>query len=157
MPLRQYFNKDNFVIEKVSEKNLHEVLPLIRGYQEFYKAAEISDSKNKNFFSQFGENNPSGCQFLYRYNNKVVGFTTVYFTFSSTIAEKVGILNDLYTIPAMRGKGIGRKLIEHSQDFAKKNGAVRLQWITAPDNAQAQKLYDSMETNKSSWLLYSLK
>ena len=145
------------MIENVSEKNLDELLPLIRGYQEFYKVKEISDARNKIFFSQFGESNPLGCQFLFRQNNKVVGFATVYFTFSSTLAAKVGVLNDLYTIPTMRGKGIGRKLIKHCHEYAKKNEAVRLQWITAPDNEQAQKLYDSMETNKSSWLLYTFK
>jgi GNAT superfamily N-acetyltransferase len=145
------------VIENVKDNNLDELLPLIRGYQEFYKVKDISDARNKNFFSQFGESNPSGCQFLFRQNNDVVGFATVYFTFSSTLAAKVGVLNDLYTIPAMRGKGIGRKLIEHCHEYAKKNGAVRLQWITAPDNQQAQTLYDSMETNNSSWLLYTLK
>ncbi|MGV7221598.1 MAG: GNAT family N-acetyltransferase [Nitrospinales bacterium] len=144
------------MIENVSEKNLDELLPLIRDYQEFYKVADISDSRNKSFFSQFGESNPLGCQFLFRQDNDVVGFATVYFTFSSTIAAKVGVLNDLYTIPTMRGKGIGRKLIEHCHEYAKKNGAVRLQWITAPDNEQAQSLYDSIETNKSPWLLYNI-
>jgi ribosomal protein S18 acetylase RimI-like enzyme len=145
------------VIEVVSEKNLHEVLPLIRQYQEFYKAADISDSRNKKFFSQFGENNPSGCQFLYRQNDSVVGFATVYFTYSSTMAAKVAVLNDLFTVPEMRSNGIGRELIEHCLNFATEKGATRLQWLTAPDNKQAQSLYESMETGKSTWLLYTYK
>ena len=145
------------MIEFVSKENLNEILPLIRKYQEFYKVPDISDSRNNEFFSQFGENNPSGCQFLYRLNNCVAGFATMYFTYSSTLAAKVGVLNDLYTIPEMRGKGIGRKLIEYCSEYAEKNGAIRLQWITAPDNEQAQALYSSMETNKSSWLLYTIK
>ena len=145
------------MIEIVSEKNLHEVLPLIRLYQEFYKVAEISDSRNQEFFSQFGENNPSGCQFLYRQNSSVVGFATVYFTHSSTLPAKVAILNDLFTVPEMRGKGIGRKLIEHCRNYAEESGAARLQWITAPDNKQAQSLYESMETGKSMWVLYTYK
>ena len=52
------------MIEIVSKNNIDEVLPLIRAYQEFYNVAEISDSKNKEFFSQFGESNPAGCQFV---------------------------------------------------------------------------------------------
>lgn len=143
------------MIEIVSEENLNEVLPLIRQYQEFYKVADISDSRNKEFFSQFGENNPSGCQFLYRQGNSVVGFATVYFTHSSTLPAKVAVLNDLFTIPEMRGNGIGRKLIEHCRNYAEENGAARLQWITASDNKQAQSLYESMGTNKSAWFLYT--
>lgn len=143
------------MIEAVSKNNLAEVLPLIREYQEFYKVAEISDKKNSEFFSQFGESNPAGCQFLYRESGKVIGFATVYFSFTSTIAAKVAVLNDLYTLPNRRGKGVGRQLIEHCRSYAAKNGAGRLQWVTAPENEQAQKLYDSMNTGKSTWHFYT--
>ena len=143
------------MIEVVSRNNLDEVLPLIRNYQEFYKVANISDSKNKEFFSQFGENNPVGCQFIFRENFKAVGFATVYFTYTSTIAAKVAVLSDLYASPEVRGRGIGKKLIEHCREFASFNGASRLQWVTAPDNKQAQKLYDSLDTSKSKWLFYT--
>jgi len=143
------------MIEFVSNKNIDEVLPLIRKYQEFYKVADISDSKNKEFFSQFGETSSSGCQFIFRNNSKAVGFATVFFTYSSTLAVKVAVLNDLYTLPEMRGKGIGKQLVEHCRAFAKSNGASRLQWVTAPDNEQAQKLYDSLNTGKSSWYFYT--
>ena len=143
------------MIEVVTENNIDEVLPLIRAYQEFYCVAEISDSKNREFFSQFGEENPMGCQFIYRDNGAVVGFATVYFTYTSTIAAKVAVLNDLYTVSTSRGTGIGRKLVEHCHKYAASNGAARLQWVTALDNHQAQKLYDSMNTNKSTWHFYT--
>ena len=143
------------MIEAVSKNNLAEVLPLIRAYQEFYKVAEISDDRNSEFFAQFGEGNPGGCQFIYRENGAAIGFATVYFSFTSTIAAKVAVLNDLYTLPSYRGKGIGRKLIEHCRRFAAENGAARLQWVTAPDNVQAQKLYESLNTGKSTWLFYT--
>ena len=143
------------MIETVCKSNLDELLPLFRNYQEFYKAADICDIKNKKFLSQFGSNNPAGCQFLYRDKNKVIGFATVYFSFASTTAVKVAILNDLYIIPNMRGKGIGKKLIEHCKKFAEKNNAARLQWVTAEDNIKAQKLYDSLNVTKSHWLHYA--
>ena len=143
------------MIEFVSKENINEVLPLIRQYQAFYNVTDISDSKNKTFFLQFGKTSPSGCQFLFRNSSKVVGFATVYFTYTSTLVTKVAVLNDLYTLPEMRGKGVGKQLVEHCREFAKTNGAARLQWVTAPDNEQAQKLYDSLTTHKSSWLFYA--
>jgi ribosomal protein S18 acetylase RimI-like enzyme len=143
------------MIEVVSKSNLFEVLPLIRAYQEFYNVAEISDDRNSDFFSQFGESNPAGCQFIYRESGKAIGFATVYFSFTSTLAAKVAVLNDLYTLPNSRGKGVGRRLIEHCRNYAANNGAARLQWVTAPENEQAQKLYDSMNTGKSTWLFYT--
>ena len=87
------------MIEAVNNENLAEVLPLIRDYQAFYQVANISDEKNKRFFSQFGLSQSSGCQFLFREAGAVVGFATVYFCYTSTITEKVAVLNDLFTLP----------------------------------------------------------
>lgn len=143
------------MIEVVSKNNLAEVLPLIRAYQEFYKVSDICDDRNREFFSQFGESNPTGCQFIYREAGNIVGFATIYFSFTSTITAKVAVLNDLYTVPEYRGKGIGRQLIGHCRDYSARHGAARLQWVTAPDNEQAQKLYDSLNTGKSTWDFYT--
>ncbi|MET0102780.1 MAG: GNAT family N-acetyltransferase [Sedimenticola sp.] len=144
------------MIEPVSDNNLEDVLPLIRLYQEFYKIDDIDDERNRNFFSQFNENGNEGCLFLFRNNEgKAVAFATVYFTYVSSIPAKVGVMNDLYTIPSHRGKGIGRKLINHCLQFVISKGAARLQWLTAEDNEQAKKLYDSLDTKKSSWNVYT--
>jgi GNAT superfamily N-acetyltransferase len=143
------------MIEPVSKDNIEQVLPLIRGYQAFYHAAEINDDKNRRFFCQFGLANPSGCQFLFRDGDKVVGFATVFFSYTSVIAEKVAIMNDLFTVPECRGRGVGRQLIEHCRQFAADNNAVRLQWVTATDNTTAQKLYDSLDTASRDWKFYT--
>jgi GNAT superfamily N-acetyltransferase len=144
------------MIEPVSEHNLEEVLPLIRLYQEFYNIADIDDKRNRSFFSQFNEHGNKGCLFLYRNSEgEAVAFATVYFTYVSSIPAKVGVMNDLYTIQSHRGKGIGKELINHCLQFAKSKGAVRLQWLTAEDNVQAQRLYDSLDTKQSSWKIYT--
>lgn len=144
------------MIEAVTDNNLAEVLPLIRRYQEFYNIVDIDDQRNKEFFSQFGEDKNGGCLFLYRNDQGMaVAFATVYFTFVSSIPDKVGVMNDLYTGPDYRGKGIGKCLINHCLEFALSKGAARLQWITAEDNVQAQRLYDSLSTRKSSWKVYT--
>ncbi len=144
------------MIEPVSKKNFEEALPLIRKYQEFYKVKVIDDARNREFFSQFSETGDDGCLFLFRDElGKPAAFATVYFTFVSSIPAKVGVMNDLYTAPSHRGKGIGKALIDHCLQFALGKGAARLQWLTAQDNEQAQKLYDSLDTKKSTWHVYT--
>ncbi|CAH0993059.1 hypothetical protein SIN8267_03198 [Sinobacterium norvegicum] len=143
------------MIEVVNANNIEQVLPLVRAYQQFYQVADICDDNNRAFFSQFGDTNPSGCQFLCRDGDKVVGFATVYFTFTSTLAKKVAVLNDLYTLEECRGKGVGRALIEHCRQFAGEAGAARLQWVTATDNTTAKKLYDSLDTASRDWTFYT--
>ncbi|MEI1279592.1 GNAT family N-acetyltransferase [Leptospira venezuelensis] len=142
-------------IETISQKNLEEVLPLIRKYQEFYKIESINDEKNRKFFSQFGEDNDLGCLFGYRKNNQIVGFATVYFSFASSIISKVAIMNDLFTLNEFRKQGIGESLIDHCAKYAKSRGAARLQWVTAPDNLNAQALYNRVGAKQSSWEFFT--
>ncbi|MFQ3323194.1 MAG: GNAT superfamily N-acetyltransferase [Pseudomonadales bacterium] len=142
-------------IEAVNENNLSELLPLMRQYQQFYQIVDICDERNRNFFAQFGLANPFGCQFLYCQDREVLGFATVYFTYTSTIAAKVAVMNDLFTLENARGKGIGRKLIEHCRQYAKDRGAARLQWITGEDNTAAQSLYDNLDTASRNWKFYT--
>ena len=144
------------MIEAVSNSNLEEVLPLIRKYQEFYNIADISDERNRAFFSQFGEDGSDGCLFIHRNEEgEAVAFATVYFSFVSSIPARVGVMNDLYTLPDCRGQGIGKGLINHCLAFALNKGAARLQWLTAEDNEAAQRVYDSLETKKSTWKVYT--
>jgi GNAT superfamily N-acetyltransferase len=149
------------MIEAVSPKNLEDILPLIADYQAFYQVSDLESDveKNRRFFGQFGEDNPVGCQFIYRSqecgSNRAIGFATLYFTYASTIAAKVAVLNDLYVQEECRGQGIARALIEHCRAYAARHSAVRLQWVTAPDNHKAQVLYDSLDVSKSTWHFYS--
>ena len=99
------------MIEFVSNGNLTEVLPLIRAYQEFYKVAEVSDSKNEKFFSQFSETSDIGCQFLFREAGKAVGFATVYFTFTSTIASKVAVLMIFIPVQSIGARKLAGSLL----------------------------------------------
>ncbi|HEX5362053.1 MAG TPA: GNAT family N-acetyltransferase [Fluviicoccus sp.] len=144
------------MIEAVTPLNIDEVLPLIRQYQEFYQVANISDENNRSFFSRFGPDDPFGCLFLFRGDDGMaIGFATVYFCFSSTAAAKVGIMNDLFTLPGHRSRGIGKALIVHCHDYVRRHGAIRLQWTTATDNHTAQRLYNALNTAHKPWLIYT--
>jgi len=143
------------MIEKVTSQNFSEVLPLIRMYQEFYNVAEIDDEKNKVYFSRFVKSQDDGVLFIVRENEQAAGFSTIYRGFSSTRAEEVAILNDLYISPKFRKKGYAKKLITAAIAEAKDKGFSRLQWLTARDNKEAQALYDAMGAQKSEWYFYA--
>jgi GNAT superfamily N-acetyltransferase len=142
------------MIEEVTHENIDEVLPLIRKYQEFYGGVTSNDEKNKAFFSQF-INNDKGVLHLYRCEGKVIGFSTIYNGFSSTRAETVAILNDLYVLHSYRGKGYAKELVNNALNVAKSKGYARLQWLTAQDNDKAQKLYNTLGAIKGSWFFYT--
>lgn len=64
-------------------------------------------------------------------------------------------LDDLFTIPTARGRGVGRALIAHATAVAAENGGGDLRWITAEDNHVARGLYDTLAT-RTSWVMYEL-
>ncbi len=57
-------------------------------------------------------------------------------------AEDVVYLQDLYADPSIRGKGVGRALIEAVYAAADKNGTPSVYWLTQDFNLQARHLYD---------------
>lgn len=56
--------------------------------------------------------------------------------------EGVIYLQDLYTAPEARGRGVARSLIEAVYADADARGAPRVYWLTQEDNKTARRLYD---------------
>ena len=70
-----------------------------------------------------------------------------------SVGETGIYLDDLFADPAARGRGVGAALIAQLQQIARDEGATVVRWITADDNATAQRLYDRVAT-KTRWLTY---
>ncbi len=62
-------------------------------------------------------------------------------------------LQDLYTLEAARGRGVGRALIEAVYARAAAAGAPRVYWQTHETNQVAMRLYDQV-ADKSGFLVY---
>lgn len=60
--------------------------------------------------------------------------------------EDVIYLQDLYADPRVRGKGVGRALIEAVYAEADRRGTPSVYWLTQDFNADARKLYDRVAT-----------
>jgi GNAT superfamily N-acetyltransferase len=73
----------------------------------------------------------------------IVGFTTYNLQNSTWSENGHCYLEDLFVDSTVRGKGVGRALIEHVKSYAIENKCSRLYWNTDEDNATARKLYDS--------------
>ena len=143
-------------ITAVSGDELPDVLPLIADYQRFYGVSDIDSARNHEFFTQFTGPNERGILHALRLDGTAVGFSTIYFSFSSALAKPVAVLNDIFIASAWRRRGYGRALIEHASEYARNAGYARLQWLTAQDNTSAQHLYDTFGAKKSAWYFYAL-
>ncbi|MFB4294168.1 N-acetyltransferase family protein [Nonomuraea sp. ATR24] len=57
-------------------------------------------------------------------------------------------LQDLFTAPAARGKGVARALIGAVREWAAEAGCGRLYWHTQDTNATARRLYDQVADHR---------
>jgi GNAT superfamily N-acetyltransferase len=57
-------------------------------------------------------------------------------------SEGIRYLRDLFTVPAARGRGVGRRLIEAVYQAAGARGTPHLYWLTQEHNAPGRALYD---------------
>lgn len=75
---------------------------------------------------------------------QLVGLAHYLFHRSMTKIEPVCYLSDLFTQPDLRGRGIGRELIEAVCARARAAGAARVYWQTHESNAAGRQLYDKV-------------
>jgi len=144
-------------IRAVSTDEFSEFEPLFVLYQEFYEVEDIDLDRNRAFFSRFVGGTSDGWLLGAFEDGEPVGFGCFYRHKSSLSATDIVLMNDLYVKEGIRGKGIGRKLIDAGVGLAREWGASHLSWATAPDNHTAQKLYDSTGAHKSTWLEYEIE
>ena len=142
-------------IERVDERLLETILPLIADYQVFYEQTPDT-ARNRAFFGRFTKENPLGVQFAaLDPDGAPLGFATLYVLPSSLSGADYCYLSDLFTVRAARGRGVARALLASGASWARARGLDQVDWLTARSNATAQRLYDRLTPHKSEWYYYS--
>ena len=117
-------------------------LVLWQGYLDFYKTVLSAEQSELTWQRILDSEFNMKCA-LALDDGVIVGFTT-YSLQNSTWSENGHCyLEDLFVDLTVRGKGVGRALIEYVKSYAIENKCSRLYWNTDEDNATARKLYDS--------------
>jgi len=143
-------------ISRVAEQDLAELLPLMRGYCDFYEVTPSDEELLALSRALIADPERDGVQLLARDGAEALGFATIYWSWATTIASRIGVMNDLYVAPAARGTGAAELLIHACDEECRRHGAAELTWQTAPDNERAQRVYDRVGAKRSQWVDYSL-
>ena len=143
-------------IARVGEGDLAELLPLLRAYCDFYEVSPPEDDLLALARALIADPEREGVQLLARLEGDAIGFATIYWSWATTIASRIGVMNDLYVAPEARGSGAADALIAACADECRQHGATELTWQTAKDNARAQRVYDRVGAKRSEWVDYSL-
>jgi GNAT superfamily N-acetyltransferase len=148
-------------ITTVGEDDLLDLLPLLRGYCEFYEVDPPNEQLLAMCRALIADPGREGVQLIARESGshppaRAIGFATIFWSWQTLDAGRIGVMNDLFVHPDARGTGVADALISACARRAKEHGARVLAWETALDNARAQKVYDRVGARPSRWLSYEL-
>ena len=145
------------LITRVGEDDLEELLPLMRGYCDFYGVSPSDDALLALSRALIADPQHEGLQLIARgADGRAVGFATLYWSWETLAAGRLGVMNDLFVAEAARGTGLADRLIAACRERCADHGAATLAWQTAKDNHRAQAVYDRIGGRRSEWLDYSL-
>jgi ribosomal protein S18 acetylase RimI-like enzyme len=142
-------------VAPLREEDLEAALPLISGYQRFYRVEHPDDERNRSFFRRFLSPGQDGLLLGAWRDGRLVGFATLYWTFSSTRAAEVALLNDIFVSEEDRGGGTGLALLEAAAEASRARGVAAMEWFTHVDNRPAQRLYERIPgIERDTWFGY---
>lgn len=146
----------DLAIRPATRQDYDRWLPLWEGYNAFYGRSgptalspEITRRTWSRFFDAY---EPMHC-LVAESGGQLLGLTHYLFHRSTITIEPSCYLQDLFTLEAARGKGVGRALIDEVYWQAKQAGSSRVYWLTHETNRAAMQLYDKM-ADRSGFVVY---
>ena len=144
-------------IRRVRPADLIDLLPLLRAYCDFYAVSPTDEALLSLTHALIADPECEGVQLLAREpDGRAVGFATIYWSWSTENAGRIGVMNDLFVDERARGRGLAERLIDACRAECSRRGARQLTWQTAPDNRRAQAVYERVGATREHWVDYWL-
>ena len=115
---------------------------LWRGYSDFYQVRLADEVTNRTWKRILDPDSQIMC-IVAEVDGQVYGFANCVVHENTWETQPVCYLEDLYVMPAARGKGVARALIEWLRNAMRAEGWARVYWVKKEDNAAARRLYDT--------------
>ena len=128
-----------FTFRLAESSDLDQLADLFDQYRQFYECPpDLSAAKN-----WIAENFERGRSTIFAADDgyQLIGFTQLYSALCSVDLVDYFVLYDLFVAPSARRQGIARALMNAASEWAKAQGAARLDLETARDNYPGQALY----------------
>jgi GNAT superfamily N-acetyltransferase len=141
-------------VRPAERKDRPKLLALIEGYFAFYRTP-FPGQKVEALLDLLEQDPGLGVQLVADEDGKLQGFASLYACLDTLVADRILVMNDLFVDPSLRSHGVGAALFDASLAYATAHGYVRLDWVTAKENRDAQRFYDRHGGRRGPWISYS--
>ena len=145
------------IIRPVDEADFDGWRPLWDGYNEFYGRvgeSALDPAVTRTTWGRFFDPAEPVFALVAQQGSELVGLTHYLFHRSTSRIELSCYLQDLFTVPALRGRGVGRALIEGVYERARAAGTKRVYWQTHHTNEAGRRLYEKVASHLG-FIVYS--
>ena len=129
-------------VRVASRSDLDDLTILFDQYRQFYQCTpDLPAARN---WLEKNMDQERSTVFVADIRGTLLGFTQLYPALCSVDLVKYFVLYDLFVDPSGRRSGVARALMNAASEWAKAQGAARLDLETARDNAPGQALYKDL-------------
>lgn len=130
-------------IRLATSKDCALILMFIKGLAEYEKLADqVVATEQKLLDSLFGEK-PAAEVVIAEVGGEPAGFALFFHNYSTFLAQPGLYLEDLFVLPAFRGKGLGKLLLSYLAKLAVERNCGRFEWSVLDWNQPAIDFYQS--------------
>lgn len=131
-------------IRQATVADLSLILDFIRGLAEYERepnavVATEDDLRRDGFGSE-----PKYRCVIAEWNGIAAGFALFHYNYSTWRGRPGLYLEDLFVLPEMRGRGIGKELLRHIAQIAVDENCYGIRWMVLEWNEPALKFYESL-------------
>lgn len=128
-------------IEKVNKKNFNDFLYLLDKLANYEKVNPPDYNAKLRLKKDYFSKNKKFEAYLVSINDKFIGYTIFFLTYSSYLALPTLYIEDLFVLEEYRRKRIGEKVFRFCVKQAKDKGCGRMEWTVYDWNESAIRFY----------------
>jgi len=151
-----YREKLSAIVIRLAEMDDHlKLLELMLNYLDFYQVKKPKKSEIIAFITMICSNPRSGCFLVAEHHQQLIGFATLYTTYSTFQLRHALILNDIYVLPEFRRRGVASSLLKSAENFREQGHYAFLEWMTSSENDVAIKFYKKYGAKMTNWIVFN--
>ena len=131
---------DNISFKIATEADADTLVNFIRKYYEF-DHIPFHEHEIRTGLPPFLKDSTLGRAWLVLNAGNIIGYTILTFSFDLELGGRLATITDLYFEEPHRGKGLGRRTLNHIEEFCRSSGILALELRVEKNNPRAFALY----------------